>query len=85
MQTRGTRICCGNKIKSSPFFTMQMGETANISEKSQCSIILRYVDENGDIIKSFFSCYDVSAGKTADDIYELLKKNKISTIFEQSL
>ena len=53
--------CVANEIKDSihiavkkaQFFSIQVDETTDRSEKAQCSVIIRFVDENGSINERF--------------------------------
>lgn len=60
-----------NDIKHANFFSWQVDETTDISCSSQLSIIARYV-KDGKVQERFLGFYDVSSGRTADDLFNLL-------------
>lgn len=62
------------EIKAAPFFSWQIDETTDISCKSQLSIILRYV-KSGEVIERFLGFFDISSGRTADDLFNFLLSN----------
>nr|CAH7764011.1 unnamed protein product [Callosobruchus chinensis] len=53
------------------FFSWQTDETTDIACKSQLIVIFRYVIR-GDIVERFLGFYDVSSGKNAESLYQLL-------------
>nr|CAI5849736.1 unnamed protein product [Callosobruchus analis] len=53
------------------FFSWQIDETTDISCLSQLSIIFRYV-KNGEVVERFLGFYDVSSGRTAEDLFNFL-------------
>nr|CAI5823530.1 unnamed protein product [Callosobruchus analis] len=59
------------ELRSMAFFSWQIDETTYIACKSQLSVILRYVI-GGDIVERFVGFYDVSSGKNAESLYQLL-------------
>nr|CAI5824137.1 unnamed protein product [Callosobruchus analis] len=59
------------ELRSTAFFSWQIDETTDIACKSQLSVIFRYVI-GGDIVERFVGFYDVSSGKNAESLYQLL-------------
>lgn len=66
-----------DEISNSLFFSWQVDETTDISCHSQLSVIFRYVI-NGQPVERFMGFYDVSSGRSAQDLFEFL-----STKFEK--
>lgn len=60
------------EINLAPFFSVQVDETTDISGKSQLSIIIRYVTEDGQPKERFMGFFNVSRGKTAEDLKNIL-------------
>nr|CAI5827286.1 unnamed protein product [Callosobruchus analis] len=59
------------ELRSTAFFSWQIDETTDIACKSQLSVIFRYVI-GSDIVERFVGFYDVSSGKNAESLYQLL-------------
>nr|CAI5854557.1 unnamed protein product [Callosobruchus analis] len=59
------------ELRSTAFFSWQIDETTDIACKSQLSVIFRYVI-GGDIVERFVGFYDISSGKNAESLYQLL-------------
>ena len=62
-----------NEIAESSFFSVEVDDTTDISQKSQCSIVLRYVSSNGLVVERFLGFFDVSMSRTADVLFQLLE------------
>lgn len=62
------------KMTETPFFSVEVDDTTDISQKSQCSIIVRYVNGTGDIVERFLGFHDVSEDKTANGLFELMDR-----------
>lgn len=60
-----------NEIKNCPFFSLQIDDTTDITQTSQSSIIIRYVNSQGLLVERFLGFYDVSAGRTADHLFTM--------------
>lgn len=60
-----------SEIHNAPFFAWQVDETTDITCQSQLSVIFRYV-KNGAVVERFMGFYDVSSGRTAEDLFKLL-------------
>ncbi|XP_045480673.1 zinc finger MYM-type protein 1-like [Harmonia axyridis] len=61
------------EIKESLFFAVQVDDTTEILEKSQCAISIRYVNKQAEIREVFLGFYDVSEDRKADPMYDLIK------------
>jgi hypothetical protein len=62
------------EISESPFFSWQFGETTDTTCHSQLSVIFRYV-LNSQVVERFFGFYDISSGRTSEDLFKLLTEN----------
>lgn len=60
------------QIKSAKFFGVQVDDTTDIVEKSQCAISVRYVTNKGEVKERFLGFFDVSEDRTANAMYALL-------------
>jgi hypothetical protein len=60
-----------NEILASTFISWQVDETTDISCKSQLSVIFRFVN-SGKILERFRGFFDVSTGRTAEHLFQLL-------------
>ena len=54
-------------IHGSPFLTIMVDETTDISNKEQLTLVVRWVDENFDVFEEFLGMYGLQA-TTADSI-----------------
>jgi Domain of unknown function (DUF4371)/hAT family C-terminal dimerisation region len=61
------------EISQSEFFSWEIDETTDISCKSQVSVIFRYV-VRGEVVERFMGFHDVSAGRNATCLNELVTK-----------
>ncbi|KAJ8980089.1 hypothetical protein NQ317_017106 [Molorchus minor] len=61
-----------NEIKECMFFSIQVDDSTDIVQKSQCSIIIRYVNSGGKLVERFLGFYDVSASRTAEALFNLI-------------
>lgn len=61
-----------NEMNNSNFFSIQVDDTTDITQTSQCSVIIRLVDSQGKLVEIFLGFHDVSAGKTADNLFTML-------------
>lgn len=59
------------ELLSVPFFSWQIDETTDITCCSQLSVIFRYVF-NGEVVERFAGFYDVSSGRTANDLFNFV-------------
>jgi hypothetical protein len=62
------------EISESPFFSWQFGETTDTTCHSQLSVIFRYV-LNSQVVERFFGFYDISSGRTSEDLFKSLTEN----------
>lgn len=56
------------EIRKSPFIAVQVDDTSDISNKCQLTVIIRYVNEKGNVCERFLGFYDVSADRDAKAI-----------------
>lgn len=61
-----------NEITSSKFFSIIADDTTDITEKSQCTLTIRYVNSNGELKERFLGFHDVSDDRTANALFALL-------------
>lgn len=61
-----------NEIKDAVFFSIQVDDATDICQKSQCSIIVRYVNSKRKSVERFLGFYDVSANRSAENLFEVL-------------
>lgn len=62
------------EIKECKFFSIQVDDSTDIAQKSQCSIIIRYVNHGGKLVERFLGFYDVSSSRTAETLFCLVSK-----------
>jgi hypothetical protein len=62
------------EISESPSFSWQVDETTDTTCHSQLSVIFRYV-LNSQVVERFFGFYDISSGRTSEDLFKLLTEN----------
>jgi hypothetical protein len=63
-----------DEINSGVCFSWQIDETTDITYFSQMSVIFRFVS-NGKVLERFLRFFNVSDGRTANDIFTLLQQN----------
>lgn len=63
-----------NEINSATCFSWEIDETTDISCFSQMSVIFRFVS-NGKLLERFLGFFNISEGRTANDIFNVLIKN----------
>lgn len=66
------------EINESNFFSIQVDDTTDINQTSECSLIVRFVNLEGKLVERFMGFHDVSADRTSEMLYNLLH-----TILEQ--
>lgn len=60
-----------DEISKASFISWQVDESTDISCKSQLSVIFRYVND-GKVVERFMGFFDVSTGRTSEDLFQLL-------------
>ncbi|KAL4112793.1 hypothetical protein QTP88_016522 [Uroleucon formosanum] len=61
-----------NEIKQCKFYSIQIDDTTDISQKTQCSIIIRYVTDKFELIERFLGFHNVSEDRTAQGLFNLV-------------
>lgn len=61
-----------NEINDTSFFSVEVDDTTDITQTSQCSIIVRYVNSEGFIVERFLGFHDVSADRTSEKLFRML-------------
>lgn len=61
-----------NEINETAFFSIQIDDTTDITQTSQCSLIIRYVNSEGIVVERFLGFYDVSADRTSEALYGVM-------------
>lgn len=74
-----------DEIQDAPFFGWQVDETTDISCRAQLSVIVRYVDSAGKIQERFIGFFDVSGGRDAKSVFEILNENMQGYNFKDKL
>lgn len=59
-------------IKEAKFFSIQVDDTTDIVKKSQCSMIIRFVNSAGKLTELFLGFYNVSSSRTADALFNVV-------------
>ncbi len=62
-----------------------MDETTDISCRAQLSVIVRYVDSAGKIQERFIGFFDVSGGRDAQSVFDVLNENMQGYNFKDKL
>lgn len=60
------------KIHKSPFLTIMVDKTANISNKEQLTVVIRWIDDDLEVSEEFLGMYSLSS-TTADSIVAAIK------------
>ncbi|KAL4127519.1 hypothetical protein QTP88_011686 [Uroleucon formosanum] len=61
-----------NEIKQCKFYSIQIDDTTDISQKTQCSIIIRYVTDKSELVERFLGFHNVSEDRTAQGSFNLV-------------
>ncbi|KAL4083864.1 hypothetical protein QTP88_029180 [Uroleucon formosanum] len=61
-----------NEIKQYKFYSIQIDDTTDISQKTQCSIIIRYVTDKSELVERFLGFHNVSEDRTAQGLFNLV-------------
>lgn len=62
------------EINKSPFISVQVDDTSDISNKCQLTVIVRYVNEKGSVCERFLGFYDVSSDRNAKAITSVVMR-----------
>jgi len=60
------------EIKECMFYSVQVDDTTDISQRTQCSIILRYITNKCELVERFLGFYNVSEDRTAEGLFNTL-------------
>ncbi|XP_025414193.1 zinc finger MYM-type protein 1-like [Sipha flava] len=60
------------EIKQCMFYSAQIDDTIDITQKTQCSIILRFVNKNSELVERFLGFHNVSDDHTAEELFNLI-------------
>jgi len=60
------------EIKQCRFYSVQIDDTTDITQKTQCSIILRFVNKNSELVERFLGFHNVSDDHTAGGLFNLI-------------
>ena len=74
-----------DEIHEAPFFGWQVDETTDVSGHAQLSVIVRYVDSAGQIQARFLGFFDVSGGRDAQSVFDVLNENMQGYSFKDKL
>ncbi|KAL4107461.1 hypothetical protein QTP88_017803 [Uroleucon formosanum] len=61
-----------NEIKQCKFYSIQIDDTTDISQKTQCSIIIRYVTDKSELVERFLGFHNVSEDRAAQGLFNLV-------------
>lgn len=61
-----------NEIDECKFFSVQVDDSTDIAQKSQCSIILRYVNSTEKLVERSLGFFDVSSSRSAEALFNLV-------------
>ncbi|XP_050060818.1 zinc finger MYM-type protein 1-like [Aphis gossypii] len=61
-----------NEIRLCKFYSIQIDDTTNISQNTQCSIIIRYVTDKSKLVERFLGFHNVNKDHTAQDLFNLI-------------
>lgn len=62
-----------HEINNASFVSLIMDETVDVANKSQLSIVFRYIDKKGEVQERFLGFLNVSSDKTALNLFEIVK------------
>lgn len=69
-----------NEIKKCKCYSVQVDDTTDITQRTQCSIILRYVTDESKLVERFLGFFNVSEDQTAEGLFNLM--NSVLQKFE---
>lgn len=61
-----------NEYKTSDYVGLLLDETTDVSNKSQLSVMFRYVKKDGHLVERFLCFADVSLGRSAQDLFDFI-------------
>lgn len=61
-----------NEIHNTTFFAIEVDDSTDITQTSQCSMIIRYVNSEGIIVERFLGFHNVSADRSSEALFSLL-------------
>lgn len=73
------------EINQCMFYSVQIDDTTDITQKTQCSIILRYINENSELVERFLGFHNVSEDHTAEGLFNLISSILYEFDIEQKL
>ncbi|KAJ8977129.1 hypothetical protein NQ317_011665 [Molorchus minor] len=62
------------EVNEALFFSIQVDDTTDITQTSQCSLIIRFVNSEGLIVERFLGFHDISADRTSEALYTMLDR-----------
>jgi len=74
-----------HEIKQSMFYSVQIDDTTDLTQKTQCSVILRYITNKFELVERFFGFYDVSEDHTAEGLFNLITSLLLEFNIEKKL
>lgn len=63
-----------NEMIDAIFFSLQVDDTTDLTQTSQCSVIVRFVNTEGILVERFLGFHDVSADRTSESLYNMIDK-----------
>jgi hypothetical protein len=61
-----------NEIRQCKFYSIQIDDTTDISQKTQCSINIRYVTNKSESVERFLGFHNVSGDRMAQGLFNLV-------------
>ncbi|XP_025192174.1 uncharacterized protein LOC112592365 [Melanaphis sacchari] len=74
-----------HEIKQCMFYSIQIDDTTDITQKTQCSVILRYITNKSELVERFFGFYDVRKNHTAEGLFNLITSLLLEFNIEKKL
>lgn len=62
------------EIHTSPFIAVQVDDTSDISNRCHLSVVIRYVDEKGNVCERFLGFFDISSDRDAETITSVVMR-----------
>lgn len=60
------------ELKKYQFFSIQVDDTTDLTQKSQYSVIVHFLNEQGELVERFLGFHDISDNSRADTSFTLL-------------